>query len=149
MGKLRSKFSGGDNGKVLLLLDAKDESVKEMKQEYVFVPKTIQNCFLHYLLRSHFNELSCMVFTPTINICQLLTTMLEVLGFPATGLHSLQSQRRRQISLNKFRSGRCNILVATDVASRGLDIPKVAVVINVGLPLSTDDYLHRAGRTAR
>merc|ERR1712060_96187 len=62
---------------------------------------------------------------------------------------SLQTQRRRQICMSKFRAGRCNILVATDVASRGLDIPKVAVVINVGLPLNTDDYVHRSGRTAR
>merc|ERR1719446_717247 len=76
-------------------------------------------------------------------------TMLEILGFPVTGLHSLQTQRRRQACLNKFRAGRAKILVATDVAGRGLDIPKVAVVINVGLPLDPDDYVHRAGRTAR
>merc|ERR1711957_400172 len=78
-----------------------------------------------------------------------LTTMLELLGLPVTGLHSLQTQGKRQISLGKFRAGKVNILVATDVASRGLDIPKVAVVINVGLPLNTDDYVHRSGRTAR
>merc|ERR1712151_559988 len=47
------------------------------------------------------------------------------------------------------RSGKCNILVATDVAARGMGIPKVAVVINVGLPLNTDDFVHRSGRTAR
>merc|ERR1719215_741030 len=75
--------------------------------------------------------------------------MLQLLEFPAVGLHSLQDQRNREASLGKFRSGRSTILVATDVAGRGLDIPKVAVVINVGLPRDTDDYVHRAGRTAR
>merc|ERR1719215_2336842 len=75
--------------------------------------------------------------------------MLQLLEFPAVGLHSLQDQRNREASLGKFKSGRRTVLVATDVAGRGLDIPKVAVVINFGLPRDTDDYVHRAGRTAR
>merc|ERR1712217_906101 len=149
--KLRAKFSGGAGGRELVVLDANpgDDSLTQMTQEYVFVPHTIQVCYLHYLLKSHFLGMSCMVFAPTIDLCQLFTTMLELLQFPVTGLHSLQSQRRRQVCLGKFRSGKCNILVATDVAARGLDIPKVAVVINIGLPLNTDDFVHRSGRTAR
>mmetsp|Transcript_13790 Transcript_13790/g.23892 ORF Transcript_13790/g.23892 Transcript_13790/m.23892 type:complete len:169 (-) Transcript_13790:85-591(-) len=75
--------------------------------------------------------------------------MLDILGFGVTGLHSLQSQRQRLASLGKFRASRVNILLATDVASRGLDIPMVGVVINVGLPFDVDSYVHRAGRTAR
>lgn len=144
--KLRSKFPGE-----LLLLDAnpRDESLEMLTHQYVFVPRTVQLCYLHYLLDSHFADSSCIVFAPRIELCQLLTTALEFLGFSVTGLHSLQSQRRRAASLGKFRAGRCRILVATDVASRGLDIPKVAVVVNVGLPYGADDYVHRAGRTAR
>mmetsp|Transcript_68001 Transcript_68001/g.189915 ORF Transcript_68001/g.189915 Transcript_68001/m.189915 type:complete len:625 (+) Transcript_68001:98-1972(+) len=154
--KLRSKLSGGAGtegaeGKELLLLDANpnDETLANLTQQYVFVPQTVQVCYLHYLLRDHFADESCIVFAPTIEMCQLLTTMLDILEFPVTGLHSLQSQRERQASLGKFKSGRSTILIATDVAGRGLDIPKVGVVINIGLPSETDDYVHRAGRTAR
>lgn len=149
--RLRQKLSRGDASKELVLLDAnpKEEPVQNITQQYIFVPRTVQACYLHYLLRTHFPEESCIVFASTIDNCQLLTTMLEFLGFSVTGLHSLHSQRHRQACLNKFRAGRSRILVATDVAGRGLDIPKVAVVINVGLPLDPDDYVHRAGRTAR
>mmetsp|Transcript_30393 Transcript_30393/g.87044 ORF Transcript_30393/g.87044 Transcript_30393/m.87044 type:complete len:548 (-) Transcript_30393:238-1881(-) len=135
----------------LVVVDAnpRDETLDNLTQEYVFVPHTVQICYLHYLLASHFADSSCIVFTPTIELCQLLITMLEVLDFPVTGLHALQLQRKRQASLGKFRAGRCSILVATDVACRGLDIPKVSVVINFGLPSHADNYVHRAGRTAR
>eukprot|EP00747_Dinoflagellata_sp_TGD_P218810 gnl/TRDRNA2_/TRDRNA2_91015_c0_seq1.p1 gnl/TRDRNA2_/TRDRNA2_91015_c0~~gnl/TRDRNA2_/TRDRNA2_91015_c0_seq1.p1 ORF type:complete len:555 (+),score=122.26 gnl/TRDRNA2_/TRDRNA2_91015_c0_seq1:82-1746(+) len=148
--KLRLDF-GHASAKELLLLDAnpKDDTLENLEQQYIFVPKVVQFCYLHYLLKEDFHEQSCIVFTPTIDMCQLLTTMLEILGLSVTGLHSLQSQRQRQACLGKFRAGRCKVLVATDVASRGLDIPKVAVVLNVGLPRETDDYVHRAGRTAR
>jgi len=135
----------------LVVLDANphDETLDNLTQEYVFVPKAVQICYLHYLLQSHFADSSCIIFTPTIEICQLLITMLEILDFPVTGLHALQSQRKRQACMGKFKAGRCSILVATDVACRGLDIPKVAVVINFGLPSHVDNYVHRAGRTAR
>merc|ERR1712176_1377018 len=144
-------MGGGSEDKELLLVDAnpKDETLENLDQEYVFVPSTVQVCYLHYLLKEHFAEDSCIVFAPTIDLCQLLTTMLELLDFAVAGLHSLQSQRQRQAALGKFKSGRSAVLVATDVAGRGLDIPKVAAVINFGLPKSTDDYVHRAGRTAR
>lgn len=149
--KMGSNGADGNGSKELLLLDAnpKDETLDNLTQEYIFVPKTVQTCYLHFLLKEHFPEDSCIIFASTIDQCQLMTTMLEFLSFSVTGLHSLHSQRHRQACLNKFRAGRARILVATDVAGRGLDIPKVSVVINMGLPHSTDDYVHRAGRTAR
>lgn len=136
-------------GLVLADSNPADESLEALTQEYVFVPKTVQLCYLHYLLKEHFEGTSCIVFTPRIEKCQLITTMLEFLGFPVTGLHALQTQRQRQACLGKFKAGRATILVATDVACRGLDIPKVAVVLNMGLPYTTDIYVHRSGRTAR
>eukprot|EP00931_Biecheleriopsis_adriatica_P048307 TRINITY_DN2790_c0_g1_i1.p1 TRINITY_DN2790_c0_g1~~TRINITY_DN2790_c0_g1_i1.p1 ORF type:complete len:564 (+),score=114.04 TRINITY_DN2790_c0_g1_i1:74-1765(+) len=138
-------------GKDLMLLDANpnEESLDNLTQEYVFVPKSVQVNYLHYLLRAHFPDDSCIVFAHTIEDCQLFTSMLDILEFEVTGLHSLQSQRQRLASLGKFRAGKAKILVATDVASRGLDIPKVSVVVNVGLPMAVDSYVHRAGRTAR
>eukprot|EP00435_Cladocopium_sp_Y103_P013203 s4958_g3.t1 len=138
-------------GKDLTFIDANpnEESLENLTQLYVFVPKSVQVNYLHYLLRQHFPEDSCIVFAATIEECQLYTTMLDILGFEVTGLHSLQTQRQRLASLGKFRASRAKILIATDVAARGLDIPMVAVVINLGLPYDSNSYVHRAGRTAR
>lgn len=75
--------------------------------------------------------------------------MLHKVELPCVALHSLMSQRERLAALSKFKSGRVNILVATDVASRGLDIPEVELVVNSNVPASPKDYIHRVGRTAR
>lgn len=107
-----------------------------------------KDVYLVYLL----NELasnSIIVFTRTVHDSQRLTLMLRSLGFPAIPIHGQLSQSARLGALNKFRSGGRSILVATDVASRGLDIPLVDVVLNFDIPQSSKDYLHRVGRTAR
>ena len=78
-----------------------------------------------------------------------LSLVLEELEIPNTALHSHLSQRERLQSLNDFRASRVPLLIATDVGSRGLDIPEVEVVINWDVPRDPDDYVHRVGRTAR
>lgn len=75
--------------------------------------------------------------------------MLRNLGFTAIPLHGQMSQSKRLGALNKFRSKARSILLATDVASRGLDIPHVDIVINFDIPFHSKDYIHRVGRTAR
>ena len=70
-------------------------------------------------------------------------------GFAAAGIHGDMSQRDRIASLEAFKSGSVSLLVATDVAARGLDIPNVKVVINLTFPLTAEDYVHRIGRTGR
>jgi ATP-dependent RNA helicase DDX47/RRP3 len=78
-----------------------------------------------------------------------LSIMLRTLGFPAIPLHGKLSQSQRLGALNKFKSGGRSVLVATDIASRGLDIPSVDIVINFDIPTHSKDYIHRVGRTAR
>lgn len=78
-----------------------------------------------------------------------LSLMLNELEIPNTPLHSHLSQRERLASLNDFRAARKPLLIATDVGSRGLDIPEVEVVINWDVPRDPADYVHRVGRTAR
>lgn len=90
-----------------------------------------------------------IIFVRTkISADKLDRTLFEK-GFKCVALHGDKSQYHRQKSLNQFKEGRANILVATDVAARGLDIPNVSHVINYDVPENFDDYVHRIGRTGR
>ena len=84
-----------------------------------------------------------------IRNCQMLSMLLNRLGIRNVMLHSLVPQRARMSSLHAFRDSRIRVLVTTNVASRGLDIPSVSLVINYQVPLDPDEYIHRVGRTAR
>ena len=75
--------------------------------------------------------------------------MVRNLGFQAVTIHGQMSQVKRLGALNKFKSNEKKILFATDIASRGLDIPNVDLVINYDIPANGKDYVHRVGRTAR
>ena len=90
-----------------------------------------------------------LVFVETKRGADALEDFLCGNGFPATSIHGDRSQQEREAALRSFRSGRTPILVATDVAARGLDIPHVTHVINFDLPADIDDYVHRIGRTGR
>ena len=90
-----------------------------------------------------------VVFVETKRGADSLEDWLTRAGFPATSIHGDRSQQEREAALRDFKSGRTPILVATDVAARGLDIPAVTHVINFDLPSDIDDYVHRIGRTGR
>ena len=96
-----------------------------------------------------YSDLNIIVFTAACAEAQVLSKMLEELGLEILPLHSLMSQSEREHSLRLFRSAKAAILLATDVASRGLDLPQVKLVINHNVPRSSKLYLHRIGRTAR
>ncbi|KAG5546895.1 hypothetical protein RHGRI_018904 [Rhododendron griersonianum] len=82
-------------------------------------------------------------------ICHSLNLLLEELDLKVAALHSLKTQSLRLAALHRFKSGQIPVLLATDVASRGLDIPTVDLVINYDIPRNPTDYVHRVGRTAR
>ncbi|KAF6260245.1 DEAD-domain-containing protein [Scenedesmus sp. NREL 46B-D3] len=90
-----------------------------------------------------------LVFVETKRGADQLEDYLLRQNLPATSIHGDKSQGEREMALRAFRSGKCRILVATDVAARGLDIPHVTHVINYDLPKDIDDYVHRIGRTGR
>ena len=90
-----------------------------------------------------------LVFTETKRGADQLEDWLSRQGFPSTSIHGDRTQQEREYALKSFRSGKTPILVATDVAARGLDIPHVTHVINFDLPSDIDDYVHRIGRTGR
>lgn len=90
-----------------------------------------------------------LIFMRTKHGADALHKDLTISGFQSTVLHGNKSQGQRQKSLNRFRQGNVNILIATDVASRGIDVDDISHVINHDLPESYDAYIHRIGRTGR
>jgi ATP-dependent RNA helicase DDX3X len=90
-----------------------------------------------------------LIFVETKRSCDYLEDMLCDKGFPACSIHGDKSQQQREQALRSFRSAHTPVMVATDVAARGLDIPNVTNVVNYDLPTNIDDYVHRIGRTGR
>ncbi|KAK1435030.1 hypothetical protein QVD17_00785 [Tagetes erecta] len=98
---------------------------------------------------SHGKQALTLVFVETKKGADSLEHWLYGNGFPATTIHGDRTQPEREQALRSFKSGKTPILVATDVAARGLDIPHVSHVVNFDLPNDIDDYVHRIGRTGR
>ncbi|XP_068647913.1 DEAD-box ATP-dependent RNA helicase 10-like [Aristolochia californica] len=128
---------------------SKYSTVDTLIQQFCLVPAKHKDCYLAYILREISKSMSSMVFTRTCEATRLLGLTLQNLGLKAIHISGQMSQEKRLIALNKFKSGECNVLICTDVASRGLDIPSVDMVINYDIPVVTKDYIHRVGRTAR
>ena len=122
-----------------------------LHQTYLQVPVTYREAYLHTLLLTPRNaaKKSIIVFCNRTATADLLERILRLLDHRVTSLHSSLNQPDRIANLSKFRASVSRILIATDVASRGLDIPEVELVVNYDAPRNPDDYIHRVGRTAR
>ncbi|KAL6750049.1 P-loop containing nucleoside triphosphate hydrolase protein [Haematococcus lacustris] len=122
-----------------------------VREQYVFMPHKVKEVYLAHLLGllPTLKVRSALVFCSTCKGCALLALMLQELGLQCAALHSGRPQKQRLAALASFKSETVPLLLATDVASRGLDIPSVDLVINFDLPLLASDYVHRVGRTAR
>ncbi|KAG9155729.1 hypothetical protein Leryth_003995 [Lithospermum erythrorhizon] len=119
---------------------SKYSTVDTLKQQYAFVPAKHKDCYLVYTL-NEMSESMSMVFTRTCDATGRLALLLRTLGFRAIPINGQMNQPKRLGALNKFKAGECNILVCTDVASRGLDIPSVDMVINYDIPMNSKDYI--------
>ncbi|CUM62900.1 uncharacterized protein PRCAT00000459001 [Priceomyces carsonii] len=117
---------------------------------YVFVPSYVKEAYLYgILMMEEFKKVTAIVFVNRTHTAEFLRRTLRKLEFRVASLHSEMPQTERVNSLHRFKAGAARILVATDVASRGLDIPTVQLVINYDIPADPDDFIHRVGRTAR
>lgn len=125
------------------------ETAKNVDQDVVRVERGQEKIeVLHDLLsKSEFNKV--LIFGRTKHGVEKLSQTLVARGFKAESIHGDKNQSKRQRALQSFKSNKVNVLVATDVAARGLDIPAVSHVINYDLPDSYEDYVHRIGRTGR
>ncbi|KAF1987281.1 ATP-dependent rRNA helicase RRP3 [Aulographum hederae CBS 113979] len=124
------------------------QTVASLLQFFLFVPHKHKDLYLLDRLNTMRGK-STIIFTRTVAETARIAYLLRALGLKAIPIHGELSQTARLGALNKFRSKFSDILVATDVAARGLDIPSVDAVINYDLPGDSKTYVHRVGRTAR
>ena len=103
--------------------------------------------FCHLLKKQRWKQV--LVFAKTRNGVDALVEKLQGLGINADGIHGDKPQATRQRALDRFKASEVQILVATDVAARGLDIDDLPLVVNFDLPIVAEDYIHRIGRTGR
>ena len=133
---------------VKIEVNTKYKTVDSLVQNYIFKPAKHKETYLVFLL-TQFAGQKTIIFTTTCAQSTKLALILRNLNFKAVNINGQLSQPQRLAALNKFKAGERSILIATDVASRGLDIPSVELVINFDMPSNSKDYIHRVGRTAR
>ncbi|KAJ6258515.1 ATP-dependent rRNA helicase RRP3 [Drechslerella dactyloides] len=134
---------------VRVAVSSKYQTVKSLLQYFILMPQKDKDVYLVYLVAERYAGKTMIIFTRTIMDAQRISILLRLLGCMAIPLHGQLSQTGRLGALNKFKAGSRNILVATDVAARGLDIPTVDLVVNYDIAGDSKTYIHRVGRTAR
>ncbi|GFZ11586.1 DEAD box RNA helicase family protein [Actinidia rufa] len=125
------------------------EANKSITQYVEVVPQMEKQRRLEQILRSQERGSKAIIFCSTKRLCDQLARSIGRSFGAAAAIHGDKSQGERDWVLNQFRSGKSPILVATDVAARGLDIKDIRVVINYDFPTGIEDYVHRIGRTGR
>jgi len=125
-------------------VSTKHDTVKGLVQNYLFVPYKFKQTYFAAIV-AHFQAYSIMVFTDTCLSAQKLSVFLRHLGWASICLHGQMTQSQRLGALGGFKAQEKRILVCTDVASRGLDIPSVDLVMNYDIPKNSKDYIHRVG----
>ena len=123
-------------------------TVDTIEQTVYFVAKKDKKSLLIQLLKNKSID-SVLVFTRTKHGADKVVRDLAKVSIPAQAIHGNKSQGARQLALNNFKSKRTRVLVATDIAARGIDVQELSHVINFDLPNVPETYVHRIGRTGR
>ncbi len=129
-------------------INPEKHTVESIQQSVYFVPKEKKDLLLVQLL-SRPEMKRVIVFTQMKHVANKVAVLLSHAGIRAEAIHGNKSQGARTVSLDRFRRGISRVLVATDIAARGIDIDGITHVINYELPLEPETYVHRIGRTAR
>ncbi|SHH30834.1 ATP-dependent RNA helicase RhlE [Cognatiyoonia sediminum] len=124
------------------------QAATKIKQSVHYVAQASKMDLLLELLDSHRDDLA-LVFGRTKHGCEKMARVISSKGFAVDSIHGNKSQGQRDRAIQAFKDGKVKILVATDVAARGIDIPGVMWVYNFDLPNVAENYVHRIGRTAR
>ena len=133
---------------VKIEVSPEQKTVEAVNQAVYFVTKADKKKLLIHLLKNE-NIESALVFTRTKRSADVVTRVLNDAKIHADSIHGNKSQQARQRALNNFKLNRTRVLVATDIAARGIDIEKLSHVFNYDIPEFAEAYIHRIGRTAR
>lgn len=133
---------------VQIRVASKELTIPLVSQKYFLIKNQDKDAATIRLLRYYQPKL-CLIFCNTKAKVDDLTEVLKKEDFQAEGLHGDLIQKQRDVVMSRFRNGSTNILIATDVAARGIDVDNVEIVINYDVPLDVEYYVHRIGRTGR
>jgi ATP-dependent RNA helicase RhlE len=122
-------------------------TAENVTQEVYFIEREAKTQLLEVVLKECHG--SVLVFTRTKHGASKLTRHVKTFGHSAAEIHSNRSLGQRRDALDGFKSGKYRVLIATDIAARGIDVTGIELVVNYDLPSATEDYVHRIGRTAR
>jgi len=124
-------------------------TVEKIAQRVIHVDNGSKRALLIELLRNDKDMNRILVFTRTKHGADKIVRALDCAGIVCSAIHGNKSQSQRVYTLNAFRSGRTRVLIATDIAARGIDVDGISHVVNFDLPHVPESYVHRIGRTAR
>lgn len=129
-------------------VSAPNSTVDTVSQRLIAVEKSQKTAVLTHLIQKH-DWFQVLVFSRTKHGANKLAKKLNARGIEALAIHGNKSQGARTRALAEFKQGKCRVLVATDIAARGIDIDQLPHVVNFDLPQVAEDYIHRIGRTGR
>lgn len=132
-----------------IMISPEKPTVERINQRVMCVEKGNKDNLLMYLLENHPEWKKVIVFARTRHGADRVERKLRHKETPVAAIHSDKTQNQRTRALEGFRAGKVRVLVATDIASRGIDVKEVDLVVNMELPNETESYVHRIGRTAR
>ena len=133
---------------IRIQISPKDPVAKNIEHAVAYVEMDDKRFFLEYLLNDH-PEKKILVFVRTKVRAERVKKAMERVDLLSDTIHSGKEQNERAITMRNFRNGDLKVLIATDVSARGIDIPNVELVVNYDLPESSEQYVHRVGRTGR
>jgi ATP-dependent RNA helicase DDX27 len=149
--KIKSLIQLSLNKPVRIMIDPPKQAATGLTQEFVRIRKRdhLKPSILFNILKKFSKDQRIVIFVARKDQAHKLRIVLGLLGLKVSELHGSLTQEQRLSSINAFKNLTVPILICTDLASRGLDIPKIEVVVNFDMPKNFEVYLHRVGRTAR
>lgn len=146
--EIKSLSAGMQKSPKMIQIGRQRNPIETVTQHVYPVEKSQKIELLLHMLQNH-PMYSVLVFSRTKHGADKITRRLERSGIVSTSIHSGRSQGQRQRALDGFRSGKYQVMVATDIAARGIDVTGISHVINFDVPAFAEDYIHRIGRTGR